>query len=286
MGVEKPQGQIHDSYNRIMACIEPGQFNSCEALHERPSRTGHDSAASDIDNRGSARCKAITRTPSLDTAIWVNITDPIDGPSFAPSPLKPLPLFMQQRTFQPEVASLAANNISSDYFTTGSSVLPMCVSAGHSKVQSSQTLSHDKGPTTPLCFKRSRTLVREEDLQRPSAHLRRHSDRCSSSYLTPPEYPEDNEAPRHQVELAAQAEESVVSQPASQSHRLTHLAPSMCLTTTSSLRQPAPRPLCQGETVSRLAASFIAQDGGGRPALRDTRRMQSVGAELRKFFTR
>jgi hypothetical protein len=270
----------------MMASIKPRQFNSCEALHKRPLRTGHDGAASDIDDGGPARLRAINQMPSLDTAIWVNITNPIDGPSFAPDPLKPIPSFMQQKTVEPEVASLAANNRSSGYFTIRSSVLPMCASAGHSGVQRSQTLSHDKRPTSPLCFKRSCTLVREEDLRRPSAHLRRHSDRCSSSYLTPPEYPEDNETPQHQVELAAHTEDSVVSQSASQSHRLTHSTPPLGLTTTSNLRHSDLRLPGQSEIASRLASSFIGQDGGGRPGLRDTRRMRSVGAELRRFFTR
>ncbi|KAF4999418.1 hypothetical protein FGRMN_2440 [Fusarium graminum] len=50
---------------------------------------------------GSANHETIvnnTPTKSRDTSqsvIWVDIFDPIDGPSFKPSPLKPIPLFMQ-----------------------------------------------------------------------------------------------------------------------------------------------------------------------------------------------
>ena len=49
------------------------------------------------DGPGSDECTLSSSTDTHRTVtIWVNIFDPIDGPTFEPSPLKPIPWFMQQ----------------------------------------------------------------------------------------------------------------------------------------------------------------------------------------------
>ncbi|KAH7162326.1 hypothetical protein B0J13DRAFT_517594 [Dactylonectria estremocensis] len=62
--------------------------------HARESSLrGGDGADGELASIGHASTNCLI---SPDSTIWVNVFDPINGPSFKPSPLKPIPLFIQR----------------------------------------------------------------------------------------------------------------------------------------------------------------------------------------------
>ncbi|KAJ3513071.1 hypothetical protein NM208_g15236 [Fusarium decemcellulare] len=59
--------------------------------------SSHKSSGDGTAGEEAKACNTATKpTDPSDSVIWVDIFDPINGPSFKPSPLKPIPLFMQR----------------------------------------------------------------------------------------------------------------------------------------------------------------------------------------------
>lgn len=151
----------------------------------------------------------------------MNLHDPVNGPSFLPSPLKQLPWFLQHpkhvndgygppngQTSNTELEQLfpqleappnarLTRTTKADAWTTESPSHPATVSStserGTRKVsEDAQENFGDYTYTGPLTYSRKpMTLITEEPLQRPSSRLmalRRRSETHASAYMTPPEY--------------------------------------------------------------------------------------------------
>lgn len=143
--------------------------------------------------------------------IWVNIFDPIEKPAFKPSPLKPLPWFMQQPNWvnvdTPQEPPMRDSNLHLPLpprtYIEGSSesassttcpsgqktpVPPRSSSRSPPKASPPATLRSqvlgqnvdrleeldyfpDVEPLRPLVFRRKPTYINEEPLQRPSSRL-------------------------------------------------------------------------------------------------------------------
>lgn len=227
-----------------------------------------------------------------DSVIWVNIFDPINGPSFKPSPLKPIPLFMQR----PRIPIIEPQRQASAVDAYLQSPLPLAslrnsVSApstlcptrattpivsistptrAHSRVPSQDMI----GDSGPLDVRRQQApaFVREEALKRPSSRLaarHRRSQSRSSLYQTPPEYMDATHQPPSLDEsrIPPLQHYSVLSFPTHSSEYLERYQP---------LSTPATRRLEMLMEQSRRAAPKV---GRGRDEEDDVR------TELRKFFS-
>jgi hypothetical protein len=151
--------------------------------------------------------------------IWVNVFDPINGPSFQPSPLKPIPwsmqspeviptIFLPHRTSSlnkqlgtpPPLRTSSRSGTSTICPSRSTTPVPgrdgTWSSSGVLNTPDRALLSQSPGPS-PLHFKRVSTLVKEEPLRHPSSllHLqRRKSESHASAYLTPPEFADEAES--------------------------------------------------------------------------------------------
>ncbi|KAJ3469321.1 hypothetical protein MRS44_003386 [Fusarium solani] len=176
--------------------------------------TGETSQQAGRDGAGSEGNKASNMSVNLadpsESVIWVDIFDPINGPSFKPSPLKPIPLFMQRapnhavklQSQQPSALDIylqtpphlrkPASAPSSVYPPVSPAKSPELASKDASQLVASLSVASASRSPTPS-RKQAFTLVKEEPLKRPSSRLaspRRRSDINSSGYCTPPEYPD------------------------------------------------------------------------------------------------
>lgn len=83
---------------------------------ESSLRAGHDG----IDSDGASLAESSSDCPvPADSTIWVNLFDPINGPSFKPSPLKPIPLFMR-RPLIPAIEAQRQPSVMDAYLQTPS----------------------------------------------------------------------------------------------------------------------------------------------------------------------
>lgn len=168
-------------------------------------KQGGDGAGSDGNDPNTSKG---LQTPET---IWVNIFDPIDGPTFKPSPLKPIPWFMQRpnwvnvdtpRQSTSRNADLHLSLPPRDLTETSSDSAPSTIcpsgprtpvpSHGGSRsppkvttpvtsrsdtvvkdVKDAEELDYfsDEEPLRPLAFRRKPTYINEEPLQRPSSRL-------------------------------------------------------------------------------------------------------------------
>lgn len=173
------------------------------ATVKRVPKQGVDGANSD-----GSDTTTLSRVQPPDT-IWINLSDPIDGPVFKPSPLKPVPRFMQrpnwvnvdtpgpQTTQNPKFnLALPPRAIVDQSSDSGPSTI--CASGPRTPVpprSSSKSPSkavdtpHPEIPTAeldkledldyfssveplkPLTFRRKPAYINEEPLQRPSSRL-------------------------------------------------------------------------------------------------------------------
>ncbi|KAK7225531.1 hypothetical protein V2G26_013534 [Clonostachys chloroleuca] len=153
---------------------------------------------------------------SQDSIIWVNLFDPINGPSFKPSPLKPVPWFQpralstsawdQELRLSSKANSETRSSLHSDSTRSGTPTIRFTRSPSLDGRDAILPASREIPPTTTasetpfwsvdssaVSFKRQPTVVREEPLQRPSSRLKprtRGSETLCSAYLTPPEFPD------------------------------------------------------------------------------------------------
>ncbi|CAF3469103.1 unnamed protein product [Fusarium graminearum] len=186
---------------------------------------------------------------SRDTSksvIWVDIFDPINGPSFKPSPLKPMPLFMQRSASpirepyrrvttvdthlqapphlrKPRSAPGSAyptrsreeSTISNHQNICWRSRSPSVLDASRSPMPPRDRSSPEplnnymKDELSEVRHRQAVSWVREEPLKRPSSRLApsRHSDinrseANTSTYRTPPEYPDQTLALAAHITLA------------------------------------------------------------------------------------
>ncbi|KAM5351258.1 hypothetical protein ACJ41O_003981 [Fusarium nematophilum] len=255
-----------------------------------------------------------------ESVIWVDIFDPINGPSFKPSPLKPIPLFMQrppnpivEPQHRPSVTNvhLQAPPRLRSSASAPSAVCPpatLTVAASPSlppkparsretrpSLAASQGFTGDVGPLD-LRHKQAFTLVKEEPLKRPSSRLgrpSRRSDVNSSGYRTPPEYPDQIMRTPYPLPLSTvRAASPLPSHLTSHSQRATHAAPqsSEYLERYQPVTEPART--TEARRLRRVDAS-LSEEGYGKVNLDqagsedtgDWGRVKEVGAELRRFFT-
>lgn len=189
----------------------------------------------------------------------MNIFDPINGPAFKPSPLKPTPWFMQGRidlelrpkhgkpwnyypfhqlpSRQPVFdANLRVpsprSRPKSPRSTTPIHDRPMSPASNRQLRSPSpdEGQGENDADTRPLAFTRKTRIIKEEPLQRPSSRLTRHhqgSEGHGSVYSTPPEYVDRPLTPSRIPDLfTLRTDSPVVSQLASQLHQLIHPNPS------------------------------------------------------------
>ncbi|RSL56486.1 hypothetical protein CEP54_008781 [Fusarium duplospermum] len=174
---------------------------------EMSQKTGRDR----VDSEGNkASNMSVNLVDPSESVIWVDIFDPINGPSFKPSPLKPIPLFMQRapnhvakpQSQQPSALDIylqtpphlrkPASAPSSVYPPVSPVKSPELASKDASQLTASLPVAPASRTPTPS-RKQAFTLDKEEPLKRPSSRLaspRRRSDINSSGYCTPPEYPD------------------------------------------------------------------------------------------------
>lgn len=178
----------------------------------------------------------------------MNISDPVDGPSFRPSPLKPIPWCMQAPTdISPRLILHQSSGPRSSYAGTppppprgssrsgastlclsrpttpvpgrdGSSSAPGLGFGSAACIKDPDTALMRPSPTPiPLQFKRVSTLVKEEPLRHPSSRFnvqRRRSESHASAYLTPPEYADrDGSAGPEPSELVAEIHRLIREKP-------------------------------------------------------------------------
>ena len=149
----------------------------------------------------------------MSDCIWVNLYDPINGPSFFPSPFKPVPLFMRQpsvrpvsvrhqpsiqdETLQRTVTLKTSMSGQSTVCPSQSTTPPILASGSSTQANHGNSRQHncsgDYVPLGPVRQKTTAAYVKEEPLKLPSSSLvpaYRRSESRSSMYQTPPEYPE------------------------------------------------------------------------------------------------
>ncbi|KAM0436730.1 hypothetical protein ACHAPT_002441 [Fusarium lateritium] len=243
-----------------------------------------------------------------ESVIWVDIFDPINGPSFKPSPLKPIPLFMQ-RAPNHAVKPRSQPSVLDTYLQTPPHLrkpasAPSSVYPPVSPAKSPELASKDASqpvaslPVVPASRspapsrKQAFTLVKEEPLKRPSSRLaspRRRSDINSSGYCTPPEYPDQVMRTPYPLPLSTiRAASPLPSQLTSHMQRITHAAPQSSEYLERYQPVTAPLRTTEGRRLRRVAAS-LSEEGSvrGRWEQRssDIGDWGRVGAELKKFFT-
>lgn len=176
---------------------------------DRPLRAGLDGIT---DEDGHTQLRLDFSVPANST-IWVDIIDPINGPSFTPNPLKPMPWFMT-RPLTPGMNALRRPS-ALDRYLHSPSPLSLSSPSATSTVCPSRSPTpvaapFEKRPVTPfdmsesvdstassrsLETKRQRTfsMIREEPLLRPSSR-REMKPRCTGSdsdeYSTAMEWPQ------------------------------------------------------------------------------------------------
>ncbi|UPK89988.1 hypothetical protein LCI18_000923 [Fusarium solani-melongenae] len=276
------------------------------SAHEASQKTGRDGA----DSEGNkANNMSINLADPSESVIWVDIFDPINGPSFKPSPLKPIPLFMQRAPnhavkLQSQQPSALDIYIQTPPHLRKPASAPSSVYPPVSPAQSSELASKDAsqlaaslpvGPTsrspTPS-RKQAFTLVKEEPLKRPSSRLaspRRRSDINSSGYCTPPEYPDQVMRTPYPLPLSTiRAASPLPSQLTSHMQRITHAAPQSSEYLERYQPLTAPVRTAEGRRLRRIPAS-LSEEGSvrGRSEQRssDVGDWGRVGAELKRFFT-
>ncbi|KAF5022801.1 hypothetical protein F66182_5143 [Fusarium sp. NRRL 66182] len=276
----------------------------------------------------------ISNTPFRDNSrsvIWVDMFDPINGPSFKPSPLKPIPLFMQRppspihkpqhrssaidkylqappalrkphsapsSVYPP--ASPAKDTVSNNYTVHQAPSRPV-PSAPRSPIPSRE---HDTQQYLAAAddymddighfdvrHKQAVSWVKEEPLKRPSSRLapsRRRSNANSSSYRTPPEYPDQVMRTPYPPPLSTfRAANPLPAQLTSHSQRNVHTAPQS--SEYLDRYQPATTRPAQNQEVRRLrrVAASVSEEGiektGPQPS--EGGEWGKVGSELRRFFT-
>ncbi|PTD10235.1 hypothetical protein FCULG_00008719 [Fusarium culmorum] len=273
---------------------------------------------------------------SRDTSksvIWVDIFDPINGPSFKPSPLKPMPLFMQRSASpirepyrrvtnvdthlqapphlrKPRSAPGSAyptrsreeSTISDHQNIRRRSRSPSVLDASRSPMPPRDRSSPEplnnymKDELSEVRHRQAVSWVREEPLKRPSSRLApsRHSDvnrseANTSTYRTPPEYPDQVLRTPYPLPLStARTARPLPSQLTSHPQRTANTAPQS--SEYLDRYQPMMARPAQNPEVRRLrrVAASLSDEGLAR-----TRSEQSegnsdwgtVGTELRRFFT-
>ncbi|KAJ4200596.1 hypothetical protein NW767_007218 [Fusarium falciforme] len=244
-----------------------------------------------------------------ESVIWVDIFDPINGPSFKPSPLKPIPLFMQRapnhgvklQSQQPSALDIylqtpphlrkPASAPSSVYPPVSPAKSPELASKDASQLAASLPVAPASRSPTPS-RKQAFTLVKEEPLKRPSSRLaspRRRSDINSSGYCTPPEYPDQVMRTPYPLPLSTiRAASPLPSQLTSHMQRITHAAPQSSEYLERYQPLTAPVRTTEGRRLRRIPAS-LSEEGSvrGRSEQRssDVGDWGRVGAELKRFFT-
>lgn len=233
-----------------------------------------------------------------ESTIWVNIFDPINGPSFRPSPLKPIPWWMHNPA---NISSRPSQhrNLGSRRSSFGNLMPPprgssrsvasaACYSRPSTPVPSrdgaSSTPGNDAKPAlrikdpdrammsesptpVPLKFKRVSTLVREEPLRHPSSRLslRRHdtSDAEASAYMTPPEYAdEDGLTGPEPLQLVAEIHRLIREKPGESSEYIhSYRTPKRAPAEPDGSRTPQP-----GITARRITESAVVMTRGGLDA--------------------
>ncbi|KAI8678830.1 hypothetical protein NCS55_00605500 [Fusarium keratoplasticum] len=273
---------------------------------EASQKTGRDGA----DSEGNkANNMSINLADPSESVIWVDIFDPINGPSFKPSPLKPIPLFMQRapnhavklQSQQPSALDIylqtpphlrkPASAPSSVYPPVSPAKSPELASKDASQLAASLPVAPASRSPTPS-RKQAFTLVKEEPLKRPSSRLaspRRRSDINSSGYCTPPEYPDQVMRTPYPLPLSTiRAASPLPSQLTSHMQRITHAAPQSSEYLERYQPLTAPVRTTEGRRLRRIPAS-LSEEGSvrGRSEQRssDVGDWGRVGAELKRFFT-
>lgn len=225
-----------------------------------------------------------------DSVIWVNIFDPINGPSFKPSPLKSIPLFMQRPAvpiIEPQrqasavdaylqsplpLASLR-NSVSCPSTLCPTPMVSISRSSTPNRAHSRAPSEDMIGDAGPLDIRRQQApaFIKEEALKRPSSRLaarHRRSQTRSSLYQTPPEYMDQTPSFHSLDETRIPAQKHpMLSFPTHSSEYLERYQP---------LSTPATRRLEMLMEQSRRAAA--PKVGKGRDE------EDGVRTELRKFF--
>lgn len=272
---------------------------------------------------------------SRDTSksvIWVDIFDPINGPSFKPSPLKPMPLFMQRSASpirepyrrvttvdthlqapphlrKPRSAPGSAyptrsreeSTISNHQNICWRSRSPSVLDASRSPMPPRDRSSPEplnnymKDELSEVRHRQAVSWVREEPLKRPSSRLApsRHSDinrseANTSTYRTPPEYPDQVLRTPYPLPLS-----SIRSASPLPSQLTSHLQQTADAAPQSSeyldRYQPAMTRPIQNQEVRRLrrVVANVSEEGLGktRSDYSEGSEWGKVGSELRRFFT-
>ncbi|CAM1505268.1 Fc.00g109050.m01.CDS01 [Cosmosporella sp. VM-42] len=236
----------------------------------------------------------------IDTTIWVNLFDPINGPSFKPSPLKPIPQFMQRPPTPmheaqcqtsvvdtdlqpPSPLSRPASRASTICCTTSSTPIPASATVisplrGCSAPPSRESSHEYVGDRGPLDLRRQQifSFIKEEPLKRPSSRRTAYSCRSktySSAYQTPPEYLDSVSYPRPLFD------KNPLKSPSASSEYLERYQP---LVSPSVRKQDPsveiPRRIGEeGDLRGRYLGDERRRDDGGA--------VKGVGAELKRFFT-
>ena len=269
-----------------------------------PQRLGGDGTQGD----GYDTASGLNSRPSSEVStIWVNIHDPINGPAFKPSPLKPVPRFMRQpkhvnSEFHHEnvAASSEGSTLRAFMPTSPTPGVPAASSLATSlKGAASESCEDVSGYTYtgPLTYKNKHVpFVTEEPLQRPSSRLmvlRRRSETHASAYMTPPEYADEdnalNESPRNEV-ADRNSDSPMAAHLVARLNHLMHQGVTSqsldCLESSRTLGagQKTPRRVTS-RTGTESKASMSSGSLIGRSRSTRGGRMRSVGSELKKLFT-
>ncbi|KAF4978569.1 hypothetical protein FZEAL_5073 [Fusarium zealandicum] len=292
--------------------VKDGEKRGTKVIKSSPAwASSHRSGGDGIGGDGlRTNNKATGFVDSSETVIWVNIFDPINGPSFKPSPLKPIPLFMYRPpdpTTEPQQHSVAndvylqappllrkpasapctacAPASSARGTDTGTQSRCQHTASAPSSRSPTPTRGHDIRPSPAplqeyngdmgpldLGHKKAFALVKEEPLKRPSSRLapRRRRSDANSSAYRTP--PEyPDQVMRTPYPLPLSTVRAVGSMPSQRS------APQ----SSEYLERYQP---VRTTKLRRVAAS-LSEEGCGRGKMEQTWG-NGVGAELRRFFTR
>ena len=256
-------------------------------------------------------------TVPCDSVIWVNIFDPINGPSFKPSPLKPIPLFMQ-RPHIPIVEPQRQPSAVDLYLQS-----PLPLSPSKNSISAPSTLCPTRSPTPVGLLSRvsspyrplsaqlripspdfagdvgpqdvrrqyASAVVKEEPLKRPSSRIganHRRSGTRSSVYHTAQEYMDANlkaPSPKPPDDITVETPKlslPVLTAPAHSSEYLERYQPTSTLATRrlESLMEQSRRGL-ELERGQDFRREFVSSTIG----MDDDDGQHGVRGELRKFFT-
>ena len=282
-------------------------------------KMGRDLRIDGEDDRNRVRSDPLTTGTET---IWVNIFDPVNGTSFQPRPLKPIPLFMQvgqqkslanargfertaaQRCIAPNPAMSRSN--STPPVLACSTPLTDSTDAYDSTLTQPETSipdGHQESRVTTDLFKwmpehQGISFVVEESLKRPSARFHCPRPHEETATMLTPKYPNPlmqslyQASPPSTSSLPCQLT-TMPSRTLRSSEYLERYQPVM-LTTTPSARltsdidpaSPSSKDLLHPRSdFDKSSSSGTACEIGEGLASETKDQRRGVGAELRRFFT-